>query len=332
VGIAMIDWLIVARDNDYGLTRDAEILAAAIAEAGGRSSFARRSSRGLLDRLLRRRAARTIIHLERAFPSWFSAGACNWLMPNQERFPRRHLGRLRRVDHVLAKTRHAQAIFAAFGVETVHLGFTSQDRSDPAVEKDWNAFFHLAGGSTLKGTEDLVALWSQNPGWPELLLVQKAENAPRQVPPNVRLLSGYLDDAELRRLQNRCGIHLCPSRSEGWGHHIVEGLSTGAVVLTTDAPPMNELVDADCGILVPFGRSEPRHLGVCYHADRDALADAIGRLLAMPVADRTALGAAARRRYEAIDASFRARARRLFGADDPAGAGPGGKGDEACLP
>lgn len=314
----MIDWLIVARDNDYGLTRDAELLAAAIVDAGGQSAFRKRSSRGLLDRLLRRRCAHTLIHLERAFPSWFSAGARNWLMPNQERFPRRHLGRLRGIDRVLAKTRHAEAIFAALGVETVHLGFTSQDRLDPDMPKDWNAFFHLAGGSTLKGTEDILALWSDHPDWPELVLVQKAENAPRQVPPNVRLLSGYIADAELRALQNRCGVHLCPSRSEGWGHHIVEGLSTGAVVLTTDAPPMNELVDARFGVLVASSREEPRHLGTNYFVDRASLRHAIARLVAMPAEEKAALGAAARQRYLAIDAAFRERARLLFGTGGPA--------------
>jgi glycosyltransferase involved in cell wall biosynthesis len=180
------------------------------------------------------------------------------------------------------------------------------------VAKDFNRFFHLAGGSTLKGTEDVIALWAQHPEWPELSLVQRQSIAAGAVPKNVNLISGYMDDTALQVLQNGCGVHLCPSRAEGWGHHLVEGLSVGAVVVTTDAPPMNEHVDAGCGVLVPFERSEPRHLGTNFYVDPRALEAAIERIIAMPDAEKRMLGEAARRRYEAIDSGFRKRVRDLL--------------------
>ncbi len=312
------DWLLVARSNNYGLTRDAEILAEAIRSAGGSCDFAERRSRGLFERLMRRKRADHVLHIERAFPSWFTGAGHNWLVPNQERFPRRHAGRLKRIDRVLAKTRHAEAIFSGLGVATTYLGFTSPDRRDAAAARDWTRFLHLAGASTLKGTEDVLALWAAHPEWPELVLVQKAENAPKSVPANVTLISGYVSDDELRRLQNACGVHLCPSRSEGWGHHIVEGLSVGAVVLTTDAPPMNELVDAECGVLVTAGRHEPRHLGTNFFVDRRALEAAVEAIIAMPEPARSAVGLKARQRYEAIASGFAERARRIFAGEGSA--------------
>jgi glycosyltransferase involved in cell wall biosynthesis len=310
----MADWLLVARSNNYGLTRDAAILAAAIAEAGGTSAFAQTRQRGLLERILRRKRAARILHIERAFPRWFSAGHENWLIPNQERFPRRHLSRLKRIDRVLAKTRHAEQIFKIVGATVTYLGFTSEDRFDASLTKNWNRFFHLAGGSTVKGTEDILALWATHPEWPELVLVQKQANAPAQVPANVMLISGYVSDDELKRLQNSCGIHLCPSRSEGWGHNIVEGLSVGAVVVTTDAAPMNELVTSECGVLTGYSRSEPRHLGTNYFVDRGLLERTVNGLIAMEDEEKLALGKAARERYLEIDRGFRDRARSIFGS------------------
>ncbi|WP_245453236.1 glycosyltransferase [Aquibium carbonis] len=253
------------------------------------------------------------MHLERVHAGWISAGSRNLLLPNQERFPRRHIDRLGQIDLVLAKTRHATDIFSALGRPTEYLGFTSYDRQDLSVQKDWTRFLHLAGGSTLKGTEDILDLWRAHPEWPELVVIQKAENLSAAFASNITLLPGYLSDAELRRQQNACGIHLCPSRAEGWGHHLIEGLSVGSVVVTTDGPPMNEMVTPDCGILVPVASSTPRHLGTCYHVDRLALERAIEAVLAKPDTEKAALGVAARRRYEDIAVQFADRVRSIVG-------------------
>lgn len=308
----MIDNLLISRTNSYGLSQDTVILTDAIGATGGFSEHTGVRERALRDRLLGLTIARRAFHLERAHPKWFSAAGENFLIPNQERFPKRHLGRLKGIDRVLAKTRHAESIFARLGVPTVYLGFTSPDCRLNDVQKDWRRVLHIAGGSTLKGTEDVLALWAKRPDWPELVLVQKRANAPHTVPPNVRLRSGYLDAGELRRLQNACGIHLCPSRAEGWGHHLVEAMSCGAIVIATDAPPMNEHVTVYSGLLVPALRSAPRHLGTSYFIDPAALEAAVDTAVAMTSEARTRMAAAARAAYQTIDADFRRRIANLI--------------------
>jgi hypothetical protein len=312
----MLDTIVIGKKNNFGLTKDSDLLVRAMQAENlcGNIRMVSPRDRSLVDRLLRRRWAGTAVHIERAFPAWFSAARRHILIPNQERFPARHIGRLKNIDQVLCKSKCAAGIFQQYGVTTEYLGFTSEDRFDSAVEKDWNGIFHLAGGSTLKGTEDILTLWSRHSEWPVLHLVQKEALAPKAIPSNVELTTRYIPDRELRTMQNRFAIHLCPSRGEGWGHHIVEGMSTGALILSVDAPPMNEHLDASTGLLVPYVRTEPRHLGACYFADLAALEAGIVRAITMPIEDKARFGRAARLAFERIDREFRAHLKQIFGS------------------
>src|SRR5690606_8085877 len=121
-------------------------------------------------------------------------------------------------------------------------GFSSLDRRRAEVPRE-ATFFHLGGRSVNKGSQAVADLWLRRPDLPRLVMVQRAKlDLPAQLPGNLQLQDGYLDDAQLGVLQNRHLFHLCPSETEGFGHHLVEGMSVGAIVLATDAPPMNELV------------------------------------------------------------------------------------------
>jgi glycosyltransferase involved in cell wall biosynthesis len=229
------------------------------------------------------------------------------LVPNQERFPARHLRRLKNVDVVLCKTRHAQQVFNSLSCTTEFIGFTSVDRKLPDGRPDFNRYFHLAGRSTLKGTSVVLEAWKRHPEWPRLTLVQSAHNAPDRVPDNVELITQFISDSDLQTLQNEHGVHLCPSLSEGWGHYIVEAMSCGALTITTDGPPMNELVTPDRGLLIPSDRSEPRHLGTNWIVSVADLEAVIQRSLALTDHEKQHLGNAAREWFVSNDREFRQR-------------------------
>lgn len=305
---------IVARANKVGVDRDITLLADALSSWGPEPSFSGYRSISPLRRFLGRRDRReTLVFLERVTSRWLRHAGRYVLIPNQERYPRRLVRLLAHVDHVFCKSRHAVEVFRGLHDSVHHLGFTSPDRRDPAVKPDYGRFLHLAGGSALKGTDTVLELWSRHPEWPTLTLVFHRRDAlPASVPANVELIDEYLPDDVLRRLQNRCGIHLCPSLSEGWGHYIGEALSCGAVTLATDGPPMNELVRPERGVLVAWSESEPRKLGTNFYVDPDALEAAVERVLVLPEEGKADLGRAARAWFEENDARFRARLRELW--------------------
>jgi glycosyltransferase involved in cell wall biosynthesis len=108
-------------------------------------------------------------------------------------------------------------------------------------------------------------------------------------------------------MQNRHLFHLCPSETEGFGHHLVEGLSCGAITLATDAPPMNEMIAPERGELVPYSRTGTQQLATTYFVEVDALESGVERMLALDEGQRVAKSAAARAWWGDNDRGFRER-------------------------
>ena len=223
----------------------------------------------------RKKIFKANIFMERVFPRWLGFAELNILIPNQERFPHRHLHLLRKMDAVFAKSRHAEEIFSKHHGRVIFTGFTSENIFEESVTRKPRSFLHLAGKSSLKGTDAVLQIWERHPEWPQLTLVQSKKNGAKHTPANVHRLSLYLSNEDIRRVMNEHEVHLCPSLSEGWGHYIAEALSCGNCVLTTDAAPMNELVTKSRGILVSWHRSAPRHLGTNYWVNEEDLEEKI---------------------------------------------------------
>lgn len=305
---------IIGRATGVGLDRDADLIRSLLEASSLHTESRRPRSLPLWHRLpfITPPQQDLLVFLERIFPAWLRTGTKSVLIPNQERFPRRKLRLLRKVDAIFCKTHHATEIFSQHHPVVRHLGFTSPDRRLPEIEPDYARFLHLAGSSTLKGTAEILQAWTAHPDWPTLTLVIHPHNAPTTVPDNIQLIARHIPEEELLQLQNQCGIHLCPSRSEGWGHYIVEAMSCGAVVLTTDAPPMHELINSKRGLLIPPSHSEPRHLGTNYHISPEQLSTAITEILDTSSCELAALGRQARRWFEHNDAEFRQRFQTLI--------------------
>lgn len=312
---------LLARDNGAGLSRDMVLLAAALGEAGASVSTTGLPHRGRWAEWLTRmrlagRPPRFDLNLmlERVRPEFARAARRNVLVPNPEYFRPQDRAALDGIDTVWVKTRHAGRLFAALGKPVRHVGFTSPDRLDPAVPRR-HAFFHGPGRSNNKGTTALLELWAAHPEWPVLTVAWRRKRVELDaLPANVRLIREHLDDEAYRRLQNEHRFHLCPSQTEGFGHYLVEAMSCGAVVLTLDAEPMNELVTPARGVLVPAQATGTQDLATLYGFRAEDMARAIERCVAMPEDEAAALGAAARAWYEAERAAFPARLRAALDA------------------
>lgn len=281
---------LVGKANGVGLSRDFDLLAQALRDGGcevsqyGCEKPDRKRRRSVLTRLAARlRPRRAVfdanIMLEHVWPQFLHQARRNILVPNPEWFDRRDVAFLSAVDCVWTKTALAERLFDERGRRTLYIGFDSEDRYLPAVTR-LPQFLHLAGRSPLKGTQRLLALWRRHPEWPRLTVIQDVPEAVSGAA-NLVFMRGYLSDDALKALQNAHRFHICTSEAEGWGHYIAEALSVGAVTLTCDAAPMNELVTPERGILITAPAAAKHNLVRIARFDEAALEQCVARALAL---------------------------------------------------
>ena len=174
------------------------------------------------------------------------------------------------------------AKYVGFGNETANeFRNMSDDHKIP------NLFLHISGSSPLKGTKLIIDTWinkkikapliitaynkslgnenlfsywrnfNPNTGnsvslpeyilkiWPRGLPIPKFENSG-----SIFFCRTELDSKVIKFLQNIADINLCPSIIEEWGQNIDEARQAKSLILTLNAPPMNELLDNTCSILI----------------------------------------------------------------------------------
>jgi len=314
---------LIARDNGLGLSRDLRLLSNALKANGcdvhvtpldeqherRRWALGGRSWRSAWRRLrlrLRKTTPRFDINImfEHLWPDYFALAPCNIALPNPEWFDEKDRLHLDRIERAWVKTHHAEPLLNQLGCSTTWIGFASEDCRDAAIVRQ-KAFFHLAGGSRTKGTARLVSLWREHPEWPTLTvachagMLTTAESAA-----NVRILTDYLSQDQLRQLQNAHAFHMCLSETEGYGHYICEAMSVGAIAISTDAAPMNELVDDTRGLLVAATAFGKQGLATLYQFDSAAMEQAVAKAIHMDDQQIETLGTQARTWFVDNDKHF----------------------------
>ncbi|MBA3721547.1 MAG: glycosyltransferase [Parachlamydiaceae bacterium] len=292
--------------NGVGLVSDQNIMADALKELGHHVECISDSSSDMPPN------ADINIFFQRFRPDWFSVAKQNWFVPNPEWYCQ-GLEALNKIDLILCRTKEVERIFNYYKLNTYYTGFTSLDCYNPKIAKDYKLMFHLAGGSCQKGTPTIVNLWRSNLQFPRLNIIKHSEFVNLDQP-NYNLIPYRVDDQTLRTYQNSCGIHLCPSETEGFGHYISEAMSAGAVIITTNGPPMNEFI-TDSRCLVNCERTNPQWFAMNYYVDSKDLERVINNLTNMSDQELKSIGEKNRQVYLENKKLFKERLKQLLESD-----------------
>lgn len=339
-----------------GLARDVDLLAGALRSLGFGTLVRVPVDHGLDWRLSPKRADVVldvdapgpddlVVFHERVYPlrALLRSPACKLFLPNHEFLGYQDVSLAQTLlDGVLHKTAESARVFGAVFRTIVHAprlpqattGFTADDRYDPSQRKDFRRFLHVAGTSPFKNTRVVFDAWQRHPEWPRLTIVSQRFRPGATPGPNIDLVAARPSDREIARLMNECGVFILPSAVEGFGLALREAASCGAVIITTDAPPMREHCPADHPFLIEPRESIPmRDAAMSYFTGGEfvswqdgqgysqwhvvspqAVERAVEKLLALPDPALQALSVASRRHYLACDRRFRAALGKAIGA------------------
>lgn len=274
------------------------------------------------------RQPRAQIHLQNIFEAFMVPGIPNVWMPNQEWITPDDASAVGDVDLILTRTHFAHQLLcndARFaGIEKQFVGFTvsphSGLRAPPEITPGDRPLrvLHVAGLGDQRQTNVVVGAWRRHPEWPMLTVVArecvlKSLGVETKDSANLRFLTEFLPSRKLARLRQTHAVNLQPSKAEGWGHAIVEGMAAGQISMTTDAPPMNEVVSAERGILLACRPGPAMGLDVESNIDEASLEAGVETLLALSPAGRVAMRRAGRAWFQQAHRAFPNRLREVLG-------------------
>lgn len=270
------------------------------------------------------------LYISNVDKKWFPFADVKMLMINHELFFQsekdKDLARYSELNYVLCRTQIGYdwamkiKLEQGFKYSIILTRFTTVFPS-LSIQKDQNLILHSAGEHHWKQTDSIIKAWQKYPDLPLLILtctgqcfrnvepILKKGGYPR----NIHFHKKLLDYEKFVSLKNRAGIHLCPSIVEGYGHYINESRKVKSLVITTNFPPMNELVDDTCGILINCSSYGNKKNGttLCF-VNEDDIYNAVKTALNLPEETRKLLVDRAYEKFISDEKEFKTTMKKLI--------------------
>src|ERR1700690_4539402 len=150
-----------------------------------------------------------------------------WIFPNPEWTTEQMIEIIdRSCEKIFAKTHEGERIFEKLFPGRVHYtGFLARDQYKPEIAR-LPKFLHIAGNSSLRGTEAVLDAWRWRSNGQtlqqQLVVIGTPKFDKAGLDETIVHFKDRVDEEELKDLQNECMFHLLPSGTEGFGHALHE--------------------------------------------------------------------------------------------------------------
>lgn len=245
-------------------------------------------------------------------PSLFAYAGKNIWIPNPEWTYHTWEPYAKMVDEVWVKTREAEALFLKWTPNVKYVSWTSIDKGYPTLgSKNPNKGIVPVGTNVWRNPKPVLQAYSRIlaqhpevfPSLPHLTIVHVPDRVPiGEVPAGLKtkitVRSEVVPEEEYKALLQECGLMVCTSAAEGFGHAVNEALSSGCVPILSPIQPFREMVKNALWVSNAKTIDHPQCLGTLEDVDVDSLADAFIDYTKMSDDDRRSVTMDSRESYE----------------------------------
>ena len=245
-------------------------------------------------------------------PALFAYAGKNIWIPNQEWTYQTWEPYAKMVDEVWVKTRQAEELFLKWTPNVKYIGWTSVDKKYPELgSKDPNKGIVPVGKNVWRNPKPIFQAYSRIlaqhpeifPNLPHLTVVHVPEHVPigdipKGIASKITVRGEVIPEEEYAALLHTCGLVVCTSAAEGFGHAVNEALSSGCIPILSPIQPFREMVKNALWVSNAKIIPHPQCLGVLEDVDVDSLADAFIDYTKMSNDERRSVTMDSRESYE----------------------------------
>lgn len=231
-------------------------------------------------------------------PSLFTYARKNIYIPNPEWTYQTWKSYLSSIDEIWVKTYEAQQIFNKLHSNVRYIGWTSIAKG-VSSKKNFHKAVYLAGKNIYRHPQIIVDAYKTHPrliDLPELHLMYDGTRIKVEIPEELRnKIKEYpstLKEAQYNEIIHDCGLAICISGAEGFGHAVNEAASTGAILLLNEIEPFCEFDYEMINCKNSQKVNHPECLGVIWKTEVPDLQDALSTYLNISYTERKKLSEA----------------------------------------
>jgi hypothetical protein len=249
-------------------------------------------------------------------PSLFPYAAKNIWIPNPEWTYQTWEPYAKMVNEIWVKTHEAEKLFAEWNVPTKYIGWTSIDKVQPEKKNYYKAIVPV-GKNVWRNPKPIVQAYMRiqqgDPsafiGLPEVHIVYSPNHMrlppiPESVASKFIVHAEVMSEKDYDELLQECGLCICTSAAEGFGHAVNEAMSAGCVLMLSPIEPFRELTNNAIWVSNSNVTPHPQCLGHLEDVDVSSLVESIHMYMSSHYVWRRGVTKQVRGEYEARHQAF----------------------------